>query len=194
MKTYATITDLKARLDIDDSTDDAMLDAVLVAASREIDLFCGRRFYRADETRYYTPEDGDMLRVDDLVSVATLKSDDDGDRVYETTWGTDDYDLCPDNAALDNWPYTQIEVAPSGSYAFPTGRKSVQLAGVFGWPSIPEPVHVACLVLAAWAWKRKDAIFGVLGSIETGMIRLASLDPDTQAKLMLYRKLGAGGV
>lgn len=193
MRSYATMTELKARLDISDSTDDDMLDNALAAVSRWIELYCGRRFDQATETRYYTAEDGDLLRVDDLVSVTTLTTDEDGDRTYETTWSATDYDLEPYNAALENRPYTTLAVSPSGSYSFPTGAKSTKLVGVFGWPSTPGPVKEACLLLTARLFKRKDAIFGALGSIETGMIRIANLDPDVQTLLAPYRKLALFG-
>lgn len=194
MKSYATMTELKARLDITDSTDDDMLDNALAAASRWIDQYCGRRFDYTTETRYYTAEEGDLIRVDDLVSVTTLSCDEDEDRTYETTWTTDDYDLLPYNAALENRPYTQLEVSPTGSYYFPTGVKGVKVVGVFGWPTIPGPVKEACLLLSAGLFKRKDAVFGVLGTVDTGMVRIAGLDAQVQQLLMPYRKMGFGAV
>ncbi|OQB25098.1 MAG: hypothetical protein BWY10_02526 [Chloroflexi bacterium ADurb.Bin180] len=194
MKSYATMTELKARLAISDSTDDVMLDNALAAASRWIDLYCGRRFDYTTETRYYTAEEGDLLRVDDLVSVSSLTTDEDEDRTYETTWTTNDYDLMPANAALENRPYTTLEVSPIGSYAFPTGAKGVKLVGVFGWPAVPGPVKEATLLLAAGLFKRKDAIFGVLGTVDTGMVRIAGLDAQVQQMLMPYRKVGVGAI
>jgi len=194
MKSYATMTELKARLNITDSTDDVMLDNALSATSRWIDQYCGRRFDYTTETRYYTAEDGDLLRVDDLVSVTTLTTDENEDRTYETTWTANDYDKLPLNAALENRPYTTLEVSPIGDYAFPTGAKGVCIIGVFGWPAIPGPVKEATLLLAAGLFKRKDAIFGVLGTVDTGMVRIAGLDAQVQQLLMPYRKISVGAV
>lgn len=194
MNDYATLAELKAKLDITDSDDDSELQSVLSAVSRLIDEHCGRFFYRETQTRYFTAEDGDYLELGDLVSVATLSTDANDDRTYETTWTDTDYDLWPYNAALHGKPYTEIQVAPTGIYAFPTGAKAVKLVGVFGWPSVPNAIKDACLLWSERIWKRRDAIFGVLGSIDTGMIRIAGADPDVLTMLWPYTRLEARGV
>ena len=96
---YATRDDVKAQAGISDTTDDAVLDRIIEAVSREIDGYCGRWFYPIVQTRYYRGLAASRVLVDDLLSVTTLKADDDGDRTYGTTWATTDYDLLPFNAA-----------------------------------------------------------------------------------------------
>lgn len=184
---YCTLDEIKARLDISttDTDDDALLEVIVQAVSRQVDAMTGRRFWATtdDETRYYTPESDDILFTGDLLSITTLKTDDDGDRTYENTWTTDDYDLMPDNAALDGRPYTMIEVTPLGDYDFPLGeRKGVQIVGKFGYcatGSHPDVVREACLIQASRIWKRKDAPFGIVGSPELGQLQTINrLDPD----------------
>ena len=196
MNDYATLAELKGKLDITDTNDDSELQSILAAVSRVIDEICGRFFYREAQTRYYTAESGDYLQPGDLVSISAsgLTSDDNGDRVYETTWATTDYDLWPYNAALDSKPYTEIQVSPVGNYSFPTGAKAVKLVAVFGWPSVPNAIKDACLLWSERIWKRRDAIFGVMGSIETGMIRISGADPDVERLLQPYVKLEVHGV
>jgi len=64
---YCTLQELKVRLDITDSDDDAILESNIGAVSRQIDGWCGRVFYARDEqTRYYTAERNDYLVVDDI--------------------------------------------------------------------------------------------------------------------------------
>ncbi len=182
---YATLAELKARLQITDSSSDTVLDQVREAASRAIDDYCGRRIYAANETRTFTADDSYCVFVDDLLSVTTLKTDEDGDRTYEITWATTDYDLGPENAALDGRPYRWIEVAPNGRYTFPRGRRGVQIVGSFGYAaSIPVQVREACLIQSSRIYKRGEAIFGVLGMPAAGTaVWISKLDPDVQQLL-----------
>lgn len=194
---YASLTQLKAALGISDSTDDTRLGNVLDDVSRWVDQYCGRRFYvtEADETRYFTAELAEVLEAGDVVSVTTLATDEDGDRVYERTWAATDFDLEPFNAALDGKPYTELRTAPNGHYAFPTMRRGVKIVGRFGWPAVPDPVREAVIIQAARIFRRKDAIFGVVGSGEMGhQMVLPRLDPDVKQKLDVFRKEGIGGV
>lgn len=188
---YCTRAEFKAAAGITDTTDDTIIDAVLEGTSRMIDRYCGRRFYVTDddETRYFAPEYANELFSDDIVTITTLKTDADGDRTYETTWATTDYDLLPHNAAPDGKPYTRITVAPQGRYSFPTFRKGVQIVGTFGYPAIPADVHTACVIQALRLFKRKDAPFGVVGSAEMGQLLVMSkLDPDVEMLLRGLKK------
>lgn len=106
VRPYTTLANAKARIAIAtaDTADDTIIEAVINAVSRAIDGYCGRRFYAVAETRYYTPARSDALLVDDLVSVTSLATDQDGDLVYETAWAAGDYVLYPYNAALESVP------------------------------------------------------------------------------------------
>lgn len=197
---YCTVAELKARLwptGITDTNDDAVFDQVITAVSREIDEHCHRRFYAATETRYFTAEWGDLLLVHDLISVTTLETDDDGDRTYEHTWATTDYDLGPDNAALDGKPYTKIYTAPNGNYAFPACiRKGVKIAGLWGYASTaPAAVKEACLLQSARMYKRRDAPFGVIGNAEFGQLQvIPRFDPDVLMLLAPFVRMEVSGV
>lgn len=193
---YCTLDELKARLlpYTQDTDDDAILEQVINGVSREIDDLCGRRFYALSETRYYTPRSADSLAIDELLSVSTLKTDPDADRVYETTWSASDYDLEPFNAPLlaTPQPYSRISIAPRGRYRFPLHARSVELAGSFGYAAAaPAPVREACLLQSARLFKRKDAIFGVIGSAEMGqLLTISKLDPDVKLLLDKYKRAG----
>lgn len=198
---YATLAELKARIGIasDDTVGDSQLEAIVEAASRAIDEHCGRRFY-ADSTagaRYYTAEFSDLLFLpDDVISVTTLATDSDGDRTYEDTWETTDYDLQPDNASTDGRPYTRIQITPAGRYAFPVGvRRGVKLTAVYGWSAAPKPVKEATLIQAGRLWARKDAPFGIMGSAEFGQMQaIPRLDPDVLMLLLPFRRMGVSGI
>ena len=178
--------------DVTDVIDDATLESVVTAISRAIDNVTGRRFYRntVDETRYYTAEEGDIFFCpDDIGSITTLKMDQDGDRTYEETLTTSDYDLMPYNASADGWPYTWIETTPQGDYSFSRMRKGIEIIGKFGFASsTPATIKEACLLLAEKQFKRKDAVFGMAGAADLGtvvaMARRAIL-ADSEIQLML---------
>ena len=191
---YSTVSEFKRRLDIDedDDVDDHMLGLLLDGISRAIDEETGTRFYTttSDETRYYTAEFTDELWTGDLLTITTLKADEDGDRTYERTWTTDDYDLMPFNASLDSRPYTKIAVTPNGDYAFPTITKGIQIVGTFGYStSTPARIREATLLAGERLFRRKDAIFGIVGTASLGEMRQIAGDmlrKDTEIRALLH--------
>lgn len=200
---YCSLAEFRAKLSLSvaNTASDSQLEQIIEAASRWIDRYTARRFYGAAETRYYTAIDEQELLIDDLTSVTALKTDEDGDGTYETTWTTSDYNLRPYNALLDGKPYTAIEVSENGDETFPvTIRKGVQVQGVFGYVAstnaltgCPDPIHDATLLLAERIYKRKDAILGIAGNPALGQqpVRITSMtaDPDITALLSPYRRL-----
>jgi len=193
---YATLQGFKDRFDIEDSIDDNEIEAAITAVSRMIDGIRGERFFTttSDETRYFTAVNSDVLFVPlKIVSITTLKTDNDNDRTYENTWtsGTD-YDLLPYNASLDSEPYRWIEVTPNGSYSFPKNiRKGVEIAGKFGWSSIPAYISEACYLGANRLMKRQDTPLGVSAAAALGQLQVTAeslkADPDFM-KLVLTNK------
>lgn len=187
---YCTLSELKSRLDILGDSYDAILEQNIEAASRKIDGYCGRHFYSATETHYYQSERWDEVDTDDIVSVSSLTTDEDGSRTYATTWGALDFELGPGDSA----PYTRIYATPTGAYAFPFERRSIRVAGTFGWSAVPDAVREATLILAARFYKRKDAPFGIAGAPELGQLTLPANDPDVIRLVSDYRKFALVGV
>ena len=195
---YATLDELKGWVGIPtaDTGDDATLQLALDAASGQVDQFCDRTFTAdgAPTVRVYSPQLGGALVVDPISSTTGLvvATDDNGDGTYETTWtlGTD-YRLDPANAAVTGRPYTRLIAL--GTRWFPRNqyRPTVSVTALFGWPgSVPAQVKEAALIQAERLWKRKDAPFGVAGSVEFGseMRLLAKLDPDVESLLRPFRR------
>jgi len=187
---YVTVSALKARLSITDQDDDTRLGAIIAGVSRWIDRYTGRRFYTtdSDETRYYTPYSYCNCSVDDLVSVTSIAIDTSGARTYDTTLGDTDYDLLPDNAALEGWPWNEIRITPYGRYSFyPSYTRSVKVVGKFGFLStsiVLAQVAEACFIQCARIWKRGDAPFGLAGAGPMGQVAaISDLDPDVKAML-----------
>lgn len=191
---YATLAQFKAAVGITDSTDDTALQNVLDATDTLIDLHCDRKtgFGTASETRYYTAEDYQYVLTDDLVSVTTLQTDDDANGTYETTWtsGTD-FVLAPVNAALDGFPYTEIDTSVSWPRNFPKDVYiGVKVVGVFGFPSVPAAVVQAEIIQAGAVWSSRTSPFGVIGSADLGGIlrQTRALHPEAALILEPYRK------
>jgi hypothetical protein len=191
---YASLSEFKAAVGITDSTDDTALQNVLDATDTLIDLYCDRKtgFGTASETRYYTAEDYEYVLTDDLVSVTTLQTDDDANGTYETTWtsGTD-YVLAPRNAALDGFPYTEIDTSVTWPRNFPKDvYLGVKVVGVFGFPSVPAAVKQAEIIQAGAVWNSRTAPFGVIGSADLGgILRMSrALHPEAALILEPYRK------
>lgn len=191
---YATLAEFKSAIGITDSTDDNALQSVLDATDALIDNYTDRAagFGTASQTRYYTAEDFQYVLTDDLVSISSLTTDDNGDNTYETTWtlGTD-YVFAPANNALDGWPYTSIEVSVTWPKNFPKNvYRGVKVIGVFGWPSVPKAVKQAAIIQAGAVWSSRTSPFGVIGSQDLGGIlrQTSALHPESRILLEQYRK------
>ena len=202
---YITLTELRNAILPDNvpaiSLADQRYERIIEAASRVIDHYCGRRFYGASETRYYTADNPDRLFIDDLTTVTTLQTDTGGDGTYETTWATTDYNLWPYNASADSKPYTAIETTAYGANDFPTSiRKGVKIVGVFGYVAstaaatgCPDEIHEACMIICNRYLMRKDTPLGISGNPTLGEQRVviprATLDPDVRDMLEPFRRL-----
>lgn len=193
---YVALSEFKAAIGIGtaDTTDDTALQSVLDATDALIDNYTDRRqgFGTASETRYYTADDFKYVLIDDLVSITALTTDDNGDGTYPTTWtaGTD-YNLAPGNAALDGWPYTEIDASVTYPRSFPKGvYRGVKVQGVFGWPAVPNAVKQAAIIQAGAVWSSRTSPFGIIGSADLGGIlrQTRALHPEAQVLLDAYRR------
>lgn len=190
---YTTLNDVKAALNLEDSIDNAALEMAIATASRQIDDYCGRFFYKdgtveVPATRYYTPTDYWVLPVDDFVSISEIATDDYFDRTYSTVWTATDSMLEPVNNPSRGWPLTRLLAV--GSYLFPWNLpQSVRVKGVFGWSAVPYEVKTAAKIQASRLFLRNQSPFGIAGNTDLGTVRLAAkLDADVEALLRPLRK------
>ena len=148
--------------------------------------------------RYYSPVNSLRLDIEDLITLTSLKARDDGGNVDTAdsgliTWTVNtDFWLAPLNAAQDSanvWPYTRIEVNPTGNYVLNTlYPRSVKVTGKFGWASTPGPVTDATTLLAERIYKMKRE--APLGSIVLAdvAVRLARADSNLMILIGPYMK------
>ena len=198
---YTTLAAVRYMLGITnaaDTTNDTYIEGIVHAVSRSIDEYCHRRFFTttADETRYFQGLDHEMCLTDDIITITTLKTDEDGDRTYEKTWATTDYDTKPDNAALDSKPIMWLVCAPNGTLYFPTESKSVQIVGKFGWcalANVPDKVSQACLLQSVIDFKvQREAPLGIAGSSDTGTSSVIKNDEVKNLLAQYVRIIGNG--
>lgn len=181
---YATLAQLKSALrfpGVSNTTFDPALNLALDAASREVESYCGRTFsndidasnVRSDAVaRVYTPSAMRLLHIDDLYTTDDLeirwRSAD--SNAWSDPWPNDGsvYDLEPLNAVVAGqvWPYNRILLRPYKVWFRPGWR--VQIAGHYGWASVPSPIVQATLIHAAKFYKRAEAPMGVAGTSEGG--------------------------
>lgn len=188
---YTTGSAVKSALGIIDATSDTELELVIESVSRLIDDYTGRFFYQsAASTAFYTADDYLSQPIDDFVSIGTVATDGDANGTYSTVWSANtDYAVAPFNAAATGRPYTEIVALTEGANTFPIGTiKGVKIVGTRGWPSIPKPVEMSCIIQSGRIFNRRNTPFGIAGAPEVGQMRLlARLDPDVEQMLRAYR-------
>jgi hypothetical protein len=191
---YCTLSDLKTSLAIEDIQDDTGLEAAILTASRMVDDYTGRFFYRDGTTaapvvRYYTAQDWYTCNVDDFVSLSQIATDDNFDQLYTTIWQSDDYMVEPVNNPRRGWPLSRLLAIDS--YIFPYNLpQSVKVTAVWGWPSVPAEIAMATKIQASRLFIRRQSPFGIAGTPELGTVRLSSrLDPDVEALIRPFRKM-----
>jgi hypothetical protein len=198
---YATRNQIKAALRIGtaDTQDDDLIDNCAGAASRLIDGYANRAFWVVGtaSSRVFTAGNDFVCQVDDMSGTAiTVKSSQQANQIFDTTWTTSDYQLEPVNGILDGLtvPYTRIRAI--GDYLWPTlnnnfGEEAlVQVTALWGWPAVPEPITQATIIQASRIFKRYDSPLGVAGFGDLGVMRVSrALDPDVMQLVEPYRKM-----
>lgn len=124
-----------------DGNDERILQ-MLEAVALDVTGWLQRLPYPTIKTVYFSGNGGKVLEVPDwdIISVTTLKEDNDRDAVYEVTWAATDYILAPyshDPTDLVNpRPYWKLEVdeRDTGNQdAFLRGQQMYELIGKFGF-------------------------------------------------------------
>ncbi|MDG4796211.1 hypothetical protein [Micromonospora sp. WMMD1082] len=188
---YCTPEELKSRVSINDTMSDLEILGSVTAVSRWIEDHCERTFYRQTATRTYDATGPLRVAVHDLVEVTALATDD-GSGSYATTWAPSDFQLLRSAMVLrpEESPYTAIKAVAGRSFPSCTsGREQrIQVAGVFGWPMVPEPVRQAAAIWATDLLKLGTMAFGIAGYGEYGAVR-ARPNPIVEALLSAYQRM-----
>lgn len=181
---YATLAELKSRIDIDVATYDDNLTALLNAAAEAIDGACNRPDgFLADgsaSSRIYSGSGGPIQTIDECTSITLVEVKDSASDTDYTAWATTDWiafgggPRSPDfQPTIVNKPYTSLMIAPEGDYAaFTSGSYSsmrgfrptysvlrgvptVKVTSAWGYSAVvPAIIKEANIIQAARWWKR----------------------------------------
>lgn len=195
---YCTAEELKSRLQISTTSDDSEIALAVAAASRAVDGYCGRYFWRGTDTRTYVPRDLYQTRTDDLVSVSALATDPAGNTAqggtFPVSWPAGSFQLLPYNPGTfgEPWPFTKVRAV--GGFTFPwvvplllMRMDRVQVTGVFGWPAVPAVIRSMTLTVAAEVFRSKDAPGGG-GAPGEFAVAVISASPMVRQALEVYRR------
>jgi len=197
---YATLAEIKGYMSISDNTDNDLLENLVESASRSIDRIANRRFYldATASARLYRAYSNVFVFVDDIGTTSNLvvKTDEDGNGTYSKTLTLNtDFILDPLTSQSLNRPFTQLTmVSNTESWPIFPGltsnglRPGVQVTARWGWPSVPDDLNMACLILTADLYKRKDAPGGILGLGDLGVVRMSPIGRDVTAMVRAYKK------
>ena len=146
VQVYATVAELKLRIERTRATDDVILLAILTAASRSIDNACNRKkdgFVAAvSAAREFTGSGMPFQRIDECASVTLVEVKDSmGDTGY-TAWAATDWDLFAGSNRFPEFnvgPFDKLMTAYNGNYLCFTsglstgsGNDSAFLSGASG--------------------------------------------------------------
>ena len=197
---YATLTQIKNYMSISDNTDNDLLEDLIESASRSIDRMANRRFYldTTASARLYRAYSDIFVYVDDIGTTSSLvvQTDSNGNGTYAKTLTLNqDYILDPLTSPSLGRPYTQLTMV-SNTETWPIFpgltqnglRPGVQVTARWGWPSVPDDINMACLILTADLYKRKDAPGGILGLGDLGVVRMSPIGRDVTAMVRAYKK------
>ena len=187
-------------MSISDNTDNDLLENLVESASRSIDRIANRRFYldATASARLYRAYSNIFVFVDDIGTTSSLvvAVDENGNGTYSKTLTLNtDYILDPLTSPSLNRPYTQLTMV-SNTETWPIFpgltsnglRPGVQVTARWGWPSVPDDLNMACLILTADLYKRKDAPGGILGLGDLGVVRMSPIGRDVTAMVRAYKK------
>jgi hypothetical protein len=66
---------------------------------------------------------------------------------------------------------------------------TVRVTGTFGWPSVPDAIKQATILLSIRIFKRLDSPLAVAGFGDLGAVRVGRSDPDVMAMIAPYRRM-----
>ena len=189
---YCTVDEVLQRMGHSGATSPDLIAKItdaIDAATTAIDNDTDRSFTATTRTVAFGAEHPTVLQVGDLISVTTLKVDDNDDGVFETTIAASGYELDTFRTAA-GWPYEMVRLVDRN---WPMGgkrRRRIEIVGSWGWSAVPGPINQACSLLAARIAQRTSAaLFGVQSFGDVGAAAIRSNDPDYRNLIAPYQRL-----
>lgn len=178
--------------DAEHTESNAQLTALIMSASRLVNVYTGREFHAisGSQTRTFAYTGGGKLLLNErsLRSVTSITIDTDGDTPTTLT-ANEDYYLLPRGGDRDG-VYTSIQLVGFEPNSKPW--RELEIAGTWGYSSVPKDVHTATLFIIKH-WYQNISPSG--GSFDDASDNFGISDMPTTARRMLnnYRWVGFGG-
>lgn len=196
---YATLSDLQDYLAANGLTttpQNSRMTSALASSSAEIERHCGRQFNQAAavSTRTFIPEDWEECETDDFFTLVGLvvAVDPGGTGDFSEVLTSMDYEVYPMNGLREGmpWPYNELRSLAGVWLPRIQFRRAgtVQVTAQWGWPSVPAPVHQACLVLAAQEFAMAGAPLGQAGMTDFGTSVKSVSIPKVKELLHTYQR------
>jgi uncharacterized phiE125 gp8 family phage protein len=186
---YCDVFELKAYLNLQEDSDDALLTTLIGSAAALIERQTGRTFEAASGARTYSATAdcrGRMLYLDaDLHSVTSIVNGD------GATLAATDYVTEPRSER----PIYAIKLLQSSGIAWTyttDPEDAITVTGAWGYSaSAPDDIRHACLRLAAFLYRQRDNAqtsgdAGVGYATPTGVVRAVAMPKDVDAILAPY--------
>ncbi len=182
MANYITPDELRERIGSDTTNFTTSIANACTVASRLVENMTGRIFFDQGSVSqlHFAPNDYWCVETDDFSTLTGLivEVDTGYDNTYATTLTVNtDFVVQPRDQLRNGqpWPYTSLQIAPRSRHYFPAPyigqHETVRVTARWGWASVPEQVHEACLVAAAQLFAAKDAPDGFIGLDGWGPVR-----------------------
>jgi hypothetical protein len=180
---YTTLALVAAELGTSTAANyDARIEQAIEAASRQIDDYCGRRFWQdstvvtrefyCDHPTELVSQAGAVMDISTTTGlIVKLDTGDNGGFATTVTISTE-FVLTPPNAADEGLPYTGIRLVDGDAFPMSERRPGCQVTAKFGFATVPEPVAQACLIQSVLLFKATDAAMGGLSFGDGAFMRV----------------------
>lgn len=160
MNGYISLDRFKASANVLDTTRDSFFLDLIEAASRAVDVHCGRHFFLSSETRYFTPRESDGVAIDDAFSIESVHGDVCEDNTFSEVWTGSQY---------NKWPRTGPTMQLKFNALSPSRPRNIcdyfQIAGVWGYATS-----------AAWFALANTATVATVGGTSVEVSSLAGIE------------------
>ena len=131
---YIALNEIKSRLGVTVTSDDALLLSLIEASSRTIDNLCHRHFFIEAGAKYFNGTWKNYLEVPDLMSVSSFAVDTERDLTFDgETWDEDDDFYLSGAAGIMEWPKCRIHLTPLSNKRFTHGDNLYEVTGQWGY-------------------------------------------------------------
>ena len=189
------LSDLQSYVsDATSPADNVELSASLAAAKPWMAQHCKRTFVVAGTAtqRRYVPTTDDVVRIHDCTTITLVTNA--GVTVAPSAYQTEPLNNI-DLAGVAR-PIEQIRLINGSSWTFGSSNSkeaTVLVTATWGWPTIPDDVFQACLILAADICSNRDKRNGIVSFTDFAGIR-ARENPQVLTLLAAYRRAERHGI